>query len=189
MQSQPFNRSQWEKQHKKSMIYQDFIMEYLAKQEGLIIQVYSSSVYQLRSGESIQGIEIKFDERSEVTGNFYFELEEKASDRSGEFVRSGILSPHHWLYVIGNKSEAFLFDSNRLRAFHSPPPPRTRKLIDVFPDDVALKTTTPPGYKNATSIGLIVSRSLILDKELYAKHILFDELSRAALKKMFLAIN
>lgn len=189
MQGQLFNKTQWDKQHKKSMIYQDFIMEYLAKQEGLIIQVYSSSVYQLRSGESIQGIEIKFDERSEATGNFYFELEEKASDRPGEFVQSGILSPHHWLYVIGNKLEAFIFDSNRLRAFHSPPPQKTRKLIDVFPEDVMLKTTTPPGYKNATSRGLVISRSLILRKALYARHIKFDELSSATLKKTLLAIN
>lgn len=173
----------WHWQHKKALVYQDFLTTYLVLHFGFVVQVYSSSQYQLSRGESIQGVEIKYDETSLQTGNFYFEVAEKATDRLGGFVDSGILSNHHWLYLIGNTKEVFLFDSNRLRECYK----HWRQFQETAPDGwVQFKTTTPPGYTHETSRGMIIRRDLIFKRRLFAKHISFDEITAKNLEKIML---
>ena len=44
--------------------FQDFITEKLAKEFGIAITIFQSKKYQFQKGESLQGVEIKYDARS-----------------------------------------------------------------------------------------------------------------------------
>lgn len=159
--------------HEDALEFQDFVCRKLIT-IGVLIQNYSSRKYQHEHGENVQGFEIKYDRRLEKTGNVFFETAEKATDRSGDFVPSGILRQNHWIYVIGNYKELFLFDSNRLREIWK----RYASFQKKYPDDTRrIDGVVPEGFSNATSQGFLISRRLILDLRLCSRHLSFEVLS------------
>lgn len=120
--------------------YQDFIMEQLIK-HGIIIQVYSSAKYQHEKGESICGIEIKYDSLIKETGNLYIEVAEKSNEQISEFTPSGIFRDDNtWLYLIGDYEEAYLFSKKQLQAVMSSQKMKDKRGIKE------VKTDTSVGY-------------------------------------------
>jgi len=98
--------------------FQDFIADQLRKSEPCIVLVsYSSQKYQNEHGENANGIEIKFDNKVNETGNLYFEVEEKTDPSIRNFTPSGIMrNDNTWLYLIGNYKRAWLFSKKQLQA-------------------------------------------------------------------------
>lgn len=104
----------------KAKEYQDFVCKYMIQNYGIVLSIFSSRKYQIEIGESMQGIEIKYDIKSEETGNFYIEVGEKAQPREGEYYPSGIYAnDNSWLYFIGNYSVLYIFSKKGLRAVHN----------------------------------------------------------------------
>lgn len=153
---------------RQGLEYQDFIQRQLMK-EGWFVSNHSSRKYQLKYGENYQGFEIKNDQKMHETGNIYFETHEKATDRPGKLVESGILRKDHCIYIIGDDREAFIFDSNRLRNIYN--------QRDAFkrqnPGHFELKPTKPEGFKYYTANGFILSKSIIIEQDLHIKHLKF----------------
>lgn len=93
---------------KQGLEYQDFVMEHLYK-EGLPLITYTSKKYQIEKGENKLGVEIKFDNNYNETGNLYIEVEERSSIYK-EYIKSGIFRKDNtWLYIQGNYNIAFVF--------------------------------------------------------------------------------
>jgi hypothetical protein len=106
--------------------YQDFISLKLYE-AGIPICLFSSKEYQIRYGESIAGIEIKYDGQLEKTGNLYFETHEKSVPKNIEYVPSGILrEDNSWLYGIGNFSVFFIIPNLSLQRFYAHPKRETK---------------------------------------------------------------
>lgn len=94
--------------------YQDWLMRAVLPY-GLIIQCYSSRQYQYEHGESANGVEVKFDDNMATTGNVFLEHHEKRNAENPNWVESGFLRKDSDHYLIGNKTEAFLFSTKILR--------------------------------------------------------------------------
>ena len=104
--------------------FQDFITEKFPQIMGFNISVFQSKKYQMEKGESVQGVEIKYDARStgdctyyknKATNNVGIEVFEKTSKNRKAWVKSGILRDDNtWLYVVGNYHQAWLFSKKRL---------------------------------------------------------------------------
>lgn len=104
---------------KEAKEYQDFVCEWVAKNHGIVMTVFSSKKYQYNIGESLQGVEIKYDMRYAETGNIYIETGEKANPRNGEYYKSGIFrNDNTWLYFIGNYKELFVFSKKQLQTIY-----------------------------------------------------------------------
>jgi len=100
----------------KGLEYQDFVCNILIDELGISITSYSSIKYQNISGENRQGIEIKFDDKYNETGNIYIETSEKTNANNLNFVKSGIYrNDNTWLYLIGNYDEIFIFSKKYLK--------------------------------------------------------------------------
>lgn len=96
--------------------YQDFVADLLLKTLGLPVVQYVSRHYQLKVGESRNGVEIKHDEMYATTGNLWIEVAEKAHPRPGDYAPAGIeRDDNTWLYVIGDYSTVFGFPKAYLR--------------------------------------------------------------------------
>jgi hypothetical protein len=99
---------------KKGEEYQDFVYDLLYR-FGLPCVHFSSRKLQIDRGENITGIEIKFDDRYQETGNLWIEYAEKADKKNKRFVNSGILRPDNtWLYAIGNYEMLFVLSKKHL---------------------------------------------------------------------------
>lgn len=103
----------------KGLEYQDFVTNILLSELGIALSSYSSIKYQCSVGENKQGIEIKFDDRYENTGNLYIETQEKSNPNNMKYIDSGIYrSDNTWLYLIGNYKEIFIFSKKQLVIIH-----------------------------------------------------------------------
>jgi len=99
---------------KEALEYQDFICEWLAKNYGIVLTIFTSQKKQYK-GESLQGFEIKYDMKYKETGNIYIEIGEKSEPREGEYIKSGILrNDNTWLYLIGNYKTLYIFSKKQL---------------------------------------------------------------------------
>lgn len=108
--------------------FQDFITEKLAKEFGIAITIFQSKKYQFQRGESLQGVEIKYDARSTgdctykqyaATGNVAIEIAEKSHAGIKEFSPSGIYRrDNSWIYVVGNFDCAWIFMKKHLILMH-----------------------------------------------------------------------
>ncbi len=84
--------------------FEKFIEKLFNKFFNWEIHCYQSKQKQYNIGENRAGVEIKYDERSLDTKNVYIEYEEKAKQRKGSYVKSGILrKDNSWLFVIGHQ--------------------------------------------------------------------------------------
>ena len=71
---------------------------------------------QTKIGETLQGIEVKFDNRLKETGNIYIEVAEKSHPDNPEYVKSGIYRDDNtWLYVIGDYETIYIFSKKHLK--------------------------------------------------------------------------
>lgn len=108
--------------------FQDFITERLAKEFGIAITIFQSKKYQFQKGESLQGVEIKYDARSTgdcsykqyaATGNVAIEIAEKSQPGIKDFTPSGIYRrDNSWIYVVGNFDCAWIFMKKHLVLMH-----------------------------------------------------------------------
>ncbi len=99
--------------------FQDFVVDLLLKDMGIVISNYSSKYYQQAYGENVQGIEIKLDRRILETGNVSIEVAEKSKAINESFVPSGIMrEDNSWLYIQGNKKIIFIFGKKFLQQLY-----------------------------------------------------------------------
>lgn len=95
----------------KGMAFQKFICEYF----GLVDYKTASEQYDI--GETKFGVEIKFDDILEMTGNLWIEIAEKRFTTNPDWIDSGInKNDNSWLYLIGNYNEAFCFSKKQLKS-------------------------------------------------------------------------
>lgn len=109
--------------------FQDFIVERMAKDMGISISLYQSKKYQFDKGESLQGVEIKYDARStgdctykqcKASGNVAIEVAEKSKPSMPSFTPSGIYRRDNtWLYIVGNYQCAWVFSKKTLQLMHA----------------------------------------------------------------------
>ena len=94
----------------EALKYQDFVVDILLKELGLVVSNYSSKYYQYKFGESRQGVEIKMDLRMTETKNVSIEVAEKSRADIENWTPSGIMRKDNtWLYVQGNYEKIFIF--------------------------------------------------------------------------------
>lgn len=108
-------RDYYKEKLEQGLIFQDYVGELLYSL-GIPIICYGSKKYQIERGENKLGIEIKFDDKYEETGNLYIEIAEKSHPSIREYFPSGIYRDDNtWLYAIGNYTEVFLFSKTMLK--------------------------------------------------------------------------
>ena len=110
----------YEKKLKQGLEYQDFVFDQLRKMDAMPIFLgsYASQEYQYKKGESLSGLEIKYDDKLKTTGNLYIEYQEKTEASNIDFKPSGIMRDDNtWLYLIGNYEQAFIFMKKALKAY------------------------------------------------------------------------
>ncbi|MEH7113374.1 hypothetical protein V7124_13460 [Neobacillus niacini] len=89
------------------------------KKMGLEIGLYYAKHEQYDKGESEKGLEIKFDNMWEKTGNIYIEYQEKVHKDSQNWVNSGILKADNTIYyLIGTRKKIWIL--------------RKSDLLDIF---------------------------------------------------------
>lgn len=147
--------------------YQDFLVERMAR-IGRFVSVFSSKSFQSRN-ESLQNIEIKFDSNMARTGNIYFEIAEKSNDRKGKMVPSGVFRGDSSTLWIGDYNEVFVFSINRLASLLN-----WIQSVDSLPTWAKIVNTKPPGYTNATSQGVLLSRQKVIGDKLFHEWFLLD---------------
>lgn len=122
-------------QIESARVFQDFVVDACWNILKIAVCQYSSRVYQFQVGESLSGIEIKYDKKMAESGNVYIETSEKARPRNGEFAKSGIYrSDNTWLYIIGDYDTLFVFSKQLLRGLH-----RSNRYREV---EISLGTST-----------------------------------------------
>jgi len=111
--------------------FQDFIVEQASKELGITISIFQSKKYQYAKGESLQGVEIKYDARSTgdrtyydciATNNVAIEIAEKTNSNNANYCPSGIYrNDNSWLYIVGNYDCAWIFAKTTLILLHKSP--------------------------------------------------------------------
>lgn len=108
----------YETKLKEGKEYQDFAAIELNK-SGIIISLLTSEKYQREYGESLAGIEIKYDGKLENTGNLYFETNEKTRKENQVWAESGIFRKDNtWMYAIGNYTVLYLIPKKSLQRLY-----------------------------------------------------------------------
>lgn len=98
--------------------FQDFVTVQLLHC-GIVVNQFASKKYQNEYGESLSGIEIKYDKKFRETGNFYFEFQEKSDKRNPYYVESGILRKDNtWLWVIGDYDDLYIIAKESLKRLY-----------------------------------------------------------------------
>ncbi len=118
------------KSYQSGLEFQDFVVDFLREQLGIVITNYQSQKFQFGVGENKQGIEIKLDRDILRTNNVSIEIAEKARADNPEYVPSGIYrSDNSWLYIQGNWDIIFIFSKNILSLLHK----SNRYKVDALP--------------------------------------------------------
>lgn len=116
--------------YQSGLEFQDFVVDLLREELGIVITNYQSQRFQFGVGENKQGIEIKLDRDILRTGNVSIEIAEKSKAANLEFIPSGIYrSDNSWLYIQGNWDIVFIFAKNILRLLHK----SRRYKVDTLP--------------------------------------------------------
>jgi hypothetical protein len=98
--------------------FMDFVMETLQKR-GVILQPYTSKKKQYNVGESLQGWEVKLDNRFLETGRLSIEIAEKSARSIPAWTASGIYRRDNtWIYIQGNFQCFYWFQKNILIGLH-----------------------------------------------------------------------
>lgn len=94
--------------------YQDFIMKELMK-VGICLFPFQSKKYQIECGESLSGIEVKYDKKMSETGNIFIETASATPYYTNQLCPSGIFGTNCFLYIIGDKTCAYMFSTAQLK--------------------------------------------------------------------------
>ena len=136
---------------KESEAFEEFVFQKL-QPYGYNITLITTTIGQLTIGESVEGVEIKYDKKSIKSPNIYIEIAEKSNPSNRYYIPSGIYRNDNTnTYVIGNWNEVWIFDKNYLKEITK------NKGI----------TETP------TSQGILLCKALI-ETNNKCKHIRFD---------------
>ena len=99
----------------ESARYQDYVSMQLHNQLGWSINLFTSRHYQYNYGESLAGVEIKYDKKMATTGNLYIELYERHNNTQN-FVASGINRDDNTIFwCIGDYETAYIFVKSQLK--------------------------------------------------------------------------
>lgn len=86
---------------------------------GLYLQPFTSRKYQYNKGESLQGWEVKLDNRCTETGRLSIEIAEKTRADQATWTKSGIYrNDNTWLYIQGNYEMFYIFLKKFLISLH-----------------------------------------------------------------------
>lgn len=97
----------------------DFVMDTLQKR-GVILQPYTSRKRQYETGESLQGWEVKLDNRCLETGRLSIEIAEKSRRDISNWTPSGIYRRDNtWIYIQGNFQRFYWFQKSLLQKLHT----------------------------------------------------------------------
>jgi len=106
--------SYYEEQLKLGEQYQAYVKNWLKPIKK--INYYTGMTEQYNIGESVEGIEVKYDKRSEKTENLYIEVAEKSNSTKRNFIPSGVMREDNTKkYLIGNKHKIWVFDKEYLK--------------------------------------------------------------------------
>lgn len=98
--------------------FEDFVFDTLMHERRLIVGGYKSRHYQTLHGESLTGVEVKFDRKFRQTENLYIETAERHV-ASAKMKPAGIYhDAQPWLIVIGDYSTFWALASQTLRIIH-----------------------------------------------------------------------
>ena len=137
---------------------------------GFPICLFTSQKYQ-HIGESLAGVEIKYDSKSASTGNLYFETHEKSRAEQAEWFESGILrNDNTWLWCIGDTEKLYLIGKKHLRLTYE------RNLDRVI-------TTSFQFRETATSKGFTLSSDFVT-KRLALKIIYCEQIDAYNMEKI-----
>jgi hypothetical protein len=107
-------------------IYQDLIAFKLSHLYGIETHFYKNRDEQYTVGESVEGLEVKFDSYCTVTRRLSIEVGEKTKLSVVQFTPSGILREDNTvLYAQGNLKRAWVFEKKRLRQYYRDQEPET----------------------------------------------------------------
>ena len=94
--------------------FMDYSTELLLKHKGIVATPYSSRKYQNGTGETIQGIEFKWDKKIKQYGTMF--IETHCKNKNGEYQEGGIYSKNNtWLYAQGDYDTLYYFSVKTLR--------------------------------------------------------------------------
>lgn len=115
--------------------FEDFVCVEVAK-EGLIIQNIHTKKFQYKTGENLQGFEIKYDgrctgdNRTVPTNRLSIEIAEKTKAENPNWIPSGIYrDDKSWLYIQGNYNNFWVFSKKLLIQLYK----SGRYIIDEMP--------------------------------------------------------
>lgn len=96
----------------------DLVMETLQKR-CVVLQAYTSKKNQFNVGESLQGWEVKLDNRFIETGRLSIEIAEKSNKSVQNWTDSGIYRRDNtWIYIQGNEQRFYWFTKSMLIMLH-----------------------------------------------------------------------
>jgi len=94
--------------------FQDHCAYWLQKKLNIGVVNFQTQEYQYKFGENMQGIEFKFDNVFQTTGNLWIEIAERHNPDT-PYSDSGIFKKDNsWLYCIGNYYVIYIFPKNFL---------------------------------------------------------------------------
>ena len=94
--------------------YENFVVNILKKHD-IKLTLTTTFEDQINIGETLEGYEIKFDDKLKETGNLYIETEER-TNKEKQYVPSGIFRDDNTIkYVIGNYDIIFIFNKTILK--------------------------------------------------------------------------
>ena len=94
--------------------FQDYCAYVLQTKLSIGVINFQSKEYQFKFGENMQGVEFKFDNLFQNTGNLWIEVEERTNPELN-YSNSGILrKDNSWLYCIGDYRVLYIFSKKFL---------------------------------------------------------------------------
>jgi len=94
--------------------FQDYCAYVLQTKLSIGVINFQSKEYQFKFGENMQGVEFKFDNLFQNTGNLWIEVEERTNPDLN-YSNSGILrKDNSWLYCIGDYRVLYIFSKKFL---------------------------------------------------------------------------
>jgi len=118
------------------------------KEEGINITLTKTYEDQINIGESLEGYEIKFDDKYKETGNLWIEIKER-TDVNKEYVNSGIYrDDNSKYYVIGNYDVIFVFLKDKLKQIEK----QKNKLENDRKTSIGYLLTTPECFRYSNMI-------------------------------------
>ncbi|MFW6025893.1 MAG: hypothetical protein ACOCRX_06075, partial [Candidatus Woesearchaeota archaeon] len=104
----------FEEMLQKAHEYQEHIKE-IFSEKGVELLFYQTKKGQYETGETVQGIEIKYDMKYEKTNNLYIEYEERCNKDIKTWTKSGILKDDNTnFFLIGNLDTFWIFKKDKL---------------------------------------------------------------------------